>query len=131
MLRDAEEHAEEDRKRKEEIETRNEADALCFRAQKALDEYKDRLPKDLISDVQSKIDAVKKALEGNNPSEIKAAHDALSSHMQKIGEAMQRQGGGEPQAEASSPHQGQSSSKQEKPDIEEAEVEILDDENKN
>ena len=63
MLRDAEEHMEEDKKRKEEIETRNEADSLAFRAQKSINEYKDKLPKNVVDDVQSKIDAVKKALE--------------------------------------------------------------------
>ncbi len=131
MLRDAEEHADEDRKRKDEIETRNEADALSFRAQKALNEYKDKLPKDVADDVQSKIDTVKKALEGNNPSEIKAAHDDLNNHMQKIGEAMQRQGGGaEPQPESPSGQGQRSSTKKNKPDIEEAEVEILDDDKK-
>lgn len=129
MLKDAEEHAEEDKKKKEEIEIRNEADALAFRAQKSLNEYKDRLPKDVFDDVQSKIDAVKKALESTDTVAIKAAHDELSSHMQKIGEAMQRQGGSaEPQANASGATNGKTS--QSKPDIEEAEVEILDDEDK-
>ncbi len=129
MLRDAEEHMEEDKKKKEEIETRNEADSLAFRAQKALDDYKDKLPKDVVETVQSKIDAVKKALESNNPEQIKAAHDDLSTHMQKIGEAMQAaagQAGGPPHQAPGAP-QGQ---KTEKPDIEEAEVEILDDEKK-
>jgi molecular chaperone DnaK len=121
MLKDAEEHADEDKKRKEEIEIRNEADALAFRAQKSLDEYKEKLPKDVVEAVQSKVDAVKKALEGTNSSEIKAAHDELNGHMQKIGEAMQRQGSTPPEDNSGS------SSKKEKPDIQEAEVEILGD----
>ena len=66
MLRDAEEHAEEDRSAKKRSKLAMKP-TLCFRAQKSLDEYKDRLPKDVISDIQAKIDAVKKALEGNNP----------------------------------------------------------------
>ena len=66
MLKDAELHAEEDHKRKEEVEIRNEAEALSFRASKALTEYKDKLPKDIIDDVQAKIDNVKKALEGTD-----------------------------------------------------------------
>jgi molecular chaperone DnaK len=124
MLRDAEEHMEDDKKRKEEIETRNEADSLAFSAQKALSDYKDKLPKNVIDDVQSKIDAVKKALEQNNPELIKAAHDELSAHMQKIGEAMQGQAGAEaPSGTGDHPQE-------KKPDIEEAEVEILDDEDK-
>ncbi|MBS0603577.1 MAG: molecular chaperone DnaK [Verrucomicrobia bacterium] len=131
MLRDAEEHMEEDKKRKEEIETRNEADSLSFRAQKAVNEYKDKLPKNVVDDVQSKIDAVKKALEENNPDRIKSAHDELSTHMQKIGEAMQGQAGAEgaqhtPPPGAEGRHQEK---KNDKPDIEEAEVEILDDDN--
>jgi molecular chaperone DnaK len=126
MLRDAEEHMEEDKQKKEEIETRNEADSLAFRAQKSLNEYKDKLPKNIQEDVQSKIDAVKKALEEKNPSRIKAAHDELSTHMQKIGEAMQSQAGS-PGAEQPSGQQGGSKGSE---NIEEAEVEILDDEQK-
>lgn len=129
MLRDAEEHLEEDKKRKEEIEVRNEADSLAFRAQKSLSEYKDKLPKNVVDDIQGKIDAVKKALEQNDPALIKSAHDELSTHMQKIGEAMQRQGAtpGETPPPGASAHQEK---KSDKPDIEDAEVEILDDEKK-
>jgi molecular chaperone DnaK len=119
MLKDAEEHAEEDKKRKEEVEARNETDSLAFRAQKSLDEYKDRLPADVASQIQSRIDAAKKALEGTDTAAIKAAHDALAAQMQKIGEAMQAQ----PQRGAEPPKAAQS-------DIEEAEVEILDSEDK-
>lgn len=151
-IRDAEDHAEEDRKRKEEIEARNEAESLAFRAKKALDEYKDKLPADVVSDVQSKIDAVKKALEGQNPSEIRKAKEELESHMQHIGEALSKAqgaagaaagsqassgfpGGGFPGGGAgSSAHAGQQhagKSKAEEPEIiEDAEVEILDDEKK-
>ncbi len=124
MLKDAEDHADEDKKRKDAVEAKNEADSLIFRAQKALTEHKDRIPQDVASSVQDKIDALKKTLEGNDISAIKAATDDLNSHMQKIGEAMQKQGGTTAQAQP----QGESAHK--KPDIEEAEVEILDDENK-
>ncbi len=119
MLKDAEEHAEEDRKKKEEVELHNEADSLAFRAQKSLDEYKEKLPQDVVQDIQSKIDAVKKALEGGQASMIRSAKDELYEHMQKIGEAMQSQAGTPPPSSGS-----QSGPK--KPDIEEAEVEILD-----
>lgn len=141
MLRDAEEHAEEDKKRREEVETRNEAESMAFRAKKALDEYKDKLPKDVVDDVQSKIDAVNKAVESNDVARIRATKSELESHMQKIGEAMQKAGaapGGQ------TPHDGASSAFTggahpgheqqhggERPsdnnDIEEAEVEIIDD----
>ena len=127
MLKDAEDHSEEDKKRKEEIETRNEADSLSFRAQKALTDYKDKLPKDVVDTVQSKIDAVKKALESNIPAAIKAAHDDLSTHMQKIGEAMQQAAGSQQQG---APQQEQPQQKASKDNIEDAEVEILEDEKK-
>lgn len=124
MLKDAEDHQEEDRIRKEEIEIRNEADSLAFRAQKSLDEYKDKLPENVVSEIQGKIDGVKKALEGTNSATIKQATEELNKHMQKIGEAMQAaQGaaGGQPQQE-----QGKAKT----PDIEDAEVEVLDKESK-
>ncbi|WP_068467332.1 molecular chaperone DnaK [Candidatus Protochlamydia phocaeensis] len=146
MVRDAELHAEEDKKRKEEVEIRNEADSLAFRAQKALDEYKDKVPQDVANDVANKIDAVKKALESNDVARIRAAKDDLEKHMQHIGEAMAKAGqhpGGSQQAGAGSSftggegqHQGpggQQQQQQRQPggkspdDIEEAEVEIIDD----
>jgi molecular chaperone DnaK len=128
MLRDAEEHKEEDSKRKEEIGIRNDADSLAFRAQKSLDEYKDRLPADINKEIQTRIDALKKALEGQDSSAIKSATDALNQHMQKIGEALQKQGGA--QAGGPSPAQGANSGTKEKADIEDAEVEIVEDEKK-
>jgi molecular chaperone DnaK len=139
ILKDAEIHAEEDKKRKEEVEVRNDADTLVFRAQKALDEYKDKLPKEIVDDVQGKIDDTKKALESGDIGRIKAARDQLESHMQKIGEAMSKAGaaapGGSggpsegPQASGFSQQQSeQPAHEQNKNDnIEEAEVEIIDD----
>jgi len=117
MLKDAEEHAEEDRVKKEEIEVRNEADSLAFRAEKSLSEYKDRLPEDLTAKIHSRIEALKEALKGDSSSSIKAASEALNTEMQKIGEAMKSA----PQAD---PEANQQSAK---PDIEEAEVEVMDD----
>lgn len=135
MLRDAEEHAEEDKKRKEEVELRNEADSLAFRAAKSLDEYKDKLPKDVVDDVQIHIDALKKSLESSDIGRIRKAKEDLEKHMQHIGEAMSKasasQGAGPgPQAGAGEGHQQQQQqqSSQSGPDnIEEAEVEIIDD----
>lgn len=117
MLKDAEEHAEEDKKKKEEVELRNEADSLVFRAEKALKDYKDKLPAEVVKDVESKVDLVKKALESNDSTAIRRSIDELNEHMQKIGESMQSAGAGAAQ-------QGPSS--QAKPEMEEAEVEILD-----
>ncbi len=129
MLKDAEDHADEDRKRKEEIEVRNEGDSLAFRAQKSLNEYKDKMPGDVADAIQSRIDTLKKAIESNDVSAIKAASDDLNTHLQKIGEVMaqaaQAQGAASHGAAGAGPQAGSS-----KPDIEEAEVEILDEEKK-
>lgn len=122
MLKDAEDHADEDKKRKEEIEIFNEADSLAFRAEKSLKEYQDKLPGDVVSDIQNHIDKVKKALETKDTAAIKSASDDLNTHMQRIGEAMQRQG-----AQSAGPAPSQNNNP-EKPDIQEAEVEVLDDE---
>ncbi len=136
MLKDAEEHAEEDKLKKESIEAKNEADSLAFRAQKALDEHKDRLPQEVKDNVQGKIDALKKTLEGDDIAAIKAATEELNTHMQKIGEAMQKQGPAEG-AQSGPVHNTTMDAlrKNKKPesgkaDIEEAEVEILDEEKK-
>lgn len=144
MLKDAELHAEEDRKRKEEVELRNEADTLAFRASKALNEYKDKLPKDIVDDVQSKIDAVKKAVEGSDMARIKSAKAELEQSMQHIGEAMakaaQAGAGSSHGSSEQAAHFGGSQQQQEQShqrpqgggddDIQEAEVEIIDDDKK-
>ncbi len=133
IIKDAEVHKEEDRKKQEQVQVRNEADSLAFQAQKALDEHKDKLPKDVVEDVGAHIDAVKKALEGGNIEEIKAAKKNLEQHMQKIGEAMSKAGAapGGPNSHPQ-PHASESQTESQKNDenIEEAEVEILDDEDK-
>lgn len=144
MVKDAELHADEDKKKKEMIEVRNEADSLSFRASKALEEYKDKLPKDVVDDVQSKIDAVKAALETDDIEKIRQAKDLLEKHMQHIGEAMAKAGqaasaqqqapGGEhahPQADSSS-FSGQSgpSDNANGDNIVDADVEIIEDDKK-
>lgn len=129
MVKDAELHKEEDRKRKEEVEIRNEADTLAFRAEKALKEYKDKLPTDVVSDVQSKIDDVKKAIESGDIDRMKAATNELNTHMQKIGESMRGAGAQpeQPHAEGGPGTEQREHKEDKKNDIEEAEVEVLDD----
>lgn len=88
MVKDAEDHKEEDRARKEKAEVRNEADSLAFRAEKALEDYKDQVPAEVASAIQTKVDALKKALEGEDLAAIRVAKEDLEKEMQKIGEAM-------------------------------------------
>jgi molecular chaperone DnaK len=120
MLKDAEDHAEEDKKKKEEIEARNEGESLAYRAQKSLDEYKDRLPDNVTSEIQSRIDQLNQALKGSDAAAIRSATAELNTHMQKIGEAMQQQ-------QQANPAPSQEAPKKEA-EVEEADVEIVDDE---
>ena len=127
VIRDAEAHQAEDKKRKQAIEAHNEADALAFRAEKALREYKDQIPQDVAKDVQQKIDALKEALSSNNDDKIAVAKRELEEHMQHIGEAMSKHA--QPQQEAE-PQQGpqpkKESPKKGSETVEDAEV-IIDD----
>lgn len=131
MVKDAEAHREEDKTKKEQAEIRNEADALAFRAEKSLEEFKDKIPAELASEIKAKVDTLKKALEGTDSSVIKAAKDDLNTHLQKIGEAMQQAAGAQqagPQPGAEQANQQQSGSNND--NIEDADVEIVDDSDK-
>lgn len=139
MLRDAEDHQEEDRRRKEEVEVLNEADSLAFRAKKALNDYKDKLPKEVVEDVEAHIKAVEEALKTKDLAKVRTAKDALEQHMQRIGEAMSKASGaahpGQEEAHHASPehdggHHHGAGQKPAGDDIQEAEVEIIDDDKK-
>jgi len=125
MVKDAELHKDEDRKRKEEIDVKNEADALVFRAEKALKDYKDKIPADLATSIQRKIDAAHEAIKSGQIERIKSTRNDLDQEIQKIGEAMKGAAGHGPAgpAEAPPPPKGEDN-------IEEAEVEIIDDDDK-
>jgi len=125
-VKEAELHAAEDKERKDAVEVRNEADSLAFRAQKSLNEYKEKLPSNVVTDIQTRIDAVKKALEGQDNDLIKAKTAELQEHMQKIGEELSKAG---PQSAGPTPppQSAPNAKGPSKPDIEDAEVEIMDD----
>jgi len=93
MTRDAEAHAEEDRRRRDEIEARNIGDSLAYSAEKILREDDGKLPADLKEEVQGKITALRTALEGDDSSAIRSATDDLNQAMQKLGSAVYGQGG--------------------------------------
>jgi len=88
MQREAEAHAAEDTKRKEEVETRNMADTLAYTAEKTLREQKDKIPSDLNQEVEGKIAAVRSALQGTDIDSIRRASQELSEAMQKVGTAV-------------------------------------------
>jgi molecular chaperone DnaK len=98
MRKDAEAHAEEDRLRKEAIETRNNADSAVYTAEKTLRDLGDKVPADLKSRVEEETANVRKALEGDDTGQIRQATDSLMQVVQQLGTAAYQQG--EPQAGA-------------------------------
>ena len=104
MVKEAEVHADEDRKRAESLETRNRADQLAYQAEKALADAGDKVPAELRTDIEAKVKAVRDAVASNDSDAIKRAHDDLAASIQKIGEAVYAQSqqaqpdGGEPHA---------------------------------
>jgi molecular chaperone DnaK len=90
MIKDAEQYAEEDRKRKEAVETRNQADGLVYSTEKFLAENGDKVPDDVKVEVQGDVDALKKLLESTDDEAPDTA--ALSAAVQKLGESSQKMG---------------------------------------
>ncbi len=87
MVRDAEQYAEEDAKRREAVETRNQADSLVYSTEKFLSENAEKLPEDVRVEVQADIDELKKLLEDES-----AEQDALTAAIAKVGESSQKMG---------------------------------------
>ncbi|MFO8100979.1 MAG: molecular chaperone DnaK [Dehalococcoidia bacterium] len=85
MVKEAEQHAEEDRQRKEEADTRNHADNTAYNVEKTLRDTADRIPPELKSEAEEKVAAVRSALEGTDIEEIKRTTRELESVMQRIG----------------------------------------------
>ncbi|QQM67497.1 molecular chaperone DnaK [Actinomyces weissii] len=88
MVKEAEAHAEEDKKRREEAETRNAAEQQAYSIEKLLKDNKDKLPEDVHSEVSGAVDELKKALEGTDIEPVKAAQEKLGTVAQKVGEAL-------------------------------------------
>ena len=117
MKRDAESFAAEDAKHKEEIETRNAADSLVYTAEKTLRDYGDKIPADVKQEIESKITAVKSAIQGNDIDSLRSTTQELSQAMQKVGASVYQQPG-QPQ-----PNSDEQGSTDKKPDNEEGTVE--------
>jgi molecular chaperone DnaK len=88
MQKEAEMHAAEDTKHREEIEAKNLADNMAYQAEKTLRDNKDKIPADLNTEAEAKIAAVKEALKGTDTDAIKNATQDLNQTMQKIGSAV-------------------------------------------
>jgi molecular chaperone DnaK len=88
MRREADAHAVEDTRKKEEVETKNVAEATVYSAEKTIREYGDKIPADLKTEVEGKIAAVRSALQGTDINYTKNTLQALNDSMQKIGAAV-------------------------------------------
>ncbi|MCL4534413.1 MAG: molecular chaperone DnaK [Bacteroidetes bacterium] len=98
LVREAEAHAEEDKRKREEIEARNMADNLVYNAEKMLREHADKVPADLKSEIEGKIAATRSAMQGQDAAYIRRTAEDLSQSLQKVGQAVYSQaGGGGPQ----------------------------------
>jgi molecular chaperone DnaK len=106
MVKEAEAHADEDKRRRELVEARNQADAAVYTAEKNLKDAEGRVPADVRSEVEQAVSAVKEAMKGENVDQIKQATSRLSQALMRLGEVTQQataaadgEGGGSSQAE--------------------------------
>ena len=102
MVKDAEQHAAEDKKRREEAETRNQAEQMAYSTEKLIKDNDDKLSEEIKTEVQADVDALKTALAGEDIEAVKSAQEKLTTSSQKLGEAIYAaQPAEEAQAEAS------------------------------
>jgi len=100
MQREAETYAEEDRRRREEVETRNAADTLAYTAEKTLREQGDKVPSDLKQQTEDKVAQVRSALQGPDINEVRRTMQELSEVLQRVGAAVYQAAPPPPGAEA-------------------------------
>ena len=130
MVKDAEAHAAEDAQRKEEVETRNNADSLVNATQQTLDELGDKAPADAKAAAESAIAEAKSALEGNDIEAIKASVEKLQQAGYKLAEVVYSQNGGDPAAAAAAAAGAQGGAAPADDDTIEADYEVVDDDKK-
>ena len=138
MKTNAKEHAAEDKKKKESVDVRNQADSLVFQIKKQLDEMKDKIPSDSKSKIEAEVKKVEDAIASNNTDQIKSATESLNKVWSSVAQeiyaqagAQQQQGpaGGQTDQQQSSQQQGDSGSDK-KEDVQDASYEVVDDDDK-
>ncbi|MBI5663112.1 MULTISPECIES: molecular chaperone DnaK [Ignavibacterium] len=131
MKREAQEHAAEDKRKREAAEARNTADALVFQTKKQLDELKDKLTPDMKSRIESEIKKVEDALASNNTDQIKAATDSLTKAWNEISQKIYSQAGAQtPHEQTTGQQAGSTSSGDGKDNVQDASYEVVDDDKK-
>ncbi|MFY7929349.1 MAG: molecular chaperone DnaK [Oligoflexus sp.] len=121
MVKDAEAHKEEDKKRREAVESRNSLDNLIFTTEKSLGEAGDKISPDVKSEVESALAAAKSKLDSGDAEQLKAAREQLEAKSHKLAEALYKQAGTQAGAQAGGPSQG--GSKSSDPNVVDAEFE--------
>ncbi len=124
MIKDAEANAEDDKKRKEEIETRNSADNLVYTTEKTLKDLEGKVDQTEVDNANEAKEILKKAIEGNDVEEIKSASDKLSEIIQQLSVKLYEQAAKE--AEASQENNENTDSQQGEDDIVDADYEVVD-----
>ena len=93
MVNESKAHEEQDKMKRGEVETRNQADSLVYGAEKMIEDNKEKVPQELKEDVESKVATLKSAVAENNVAEMQAAIKDLNDSLQKVGEAVYSQAG--------------------------------------
>ena len=122
MVKDAEAHAEEDKKQKEEVEVRNQTDSLCYSTEQTLNELGDKVSADVKSKAEAAIADAKKALEGSDVEAIKAAGESLQSVAYELAQVVY--------ADAQQQTDGAADTQPADDDVVDADYEVVDDEDK-
>lgn len=123
MVREAEQYAEEDRKRREEAEVRNNAESLVYQTEKVIKDNEDKVPADVRSETEAAVAELKTALEGSDVEAIRTASEKVALASQKIGSAIYSQG--QQGAEGDAAQGGQGSAD----DADVVDAEIVDEDN--
>jgi molecular chaperone DnaK len=123
MMREAEQHAEEDRQRREDAEVRNQAESLVYQTEKFVKENDEKLPADVKDSVNSSLGEAQEALKGTDTGAIKAAMEKLATESQKLGAALyQQQGAADGTAGAPGANPGADAGQQGADDVVDAEI---------
>ncbi|MBI1215184.1 MAG: Hsp70 family protein, partial [Alphaproteobacteria bacterium] len=131
MVKEAEEHASEDKQRKEQVEVHNRAESLIHTVEKSLQDAGDKVPPDEKFNVEQAVDSLRAALEGNDSDAIAQKTDALQQVSMKLGEylyrAQQEAGAGAAPEGGDAPESGSDEPKADEPEVVDAEFTEMDD----
>ncbi|TXJ51711.1 molecular chaperone DnaK [Brachyspira aalborgi] len=133
MVQDAEKHAEEDKKKKEEVEAKNNADHMIYQTEKLLKESGDKLQPSDKSEIESKVSALKSAIESNNTDNIKKFTDELQATWSKASETLYKQGqqaGGQQAQQQSQANETTEDTGRKDKSVVDADYEVVDDNDK-